>query len=45
MALEYSDGNLDKATARKISIIGALELYLDFVNMFLYLLRLMGRRR
>lgn len=45
MAMEYSNGELDTATARKISIIGALELYLDFVNMFLYLLRLMGRRR
>jgi len=29
----------------KISIIGALSLYLDFVNLFLYLLRLFGRRR
>ncbi len=29
----------------KASIIGALELYLDFVNIFLYLLRLFGRKR
>ncbi len=35
------DGNL----LMKISIIGALSLYLDFVNLFLYLLRLFGRRR
>ena len=31
--------------ARKSSIIGALNLYLDFINLFLYLLRLLGDRR
>jgi uncharacterized protein len=35
-----SDGNL----MMKLSIMGALHLYLDFINMFLYLLRLFGRR-
>ncbi len=30
---------------RKLAIIGALSLYLDFINLFLYLLRLLGRRR
>jgi hypothetical protein len=29
----------------KLSILGALELYLDFINLFLFILRLMGRRR
>ena len=29
----------------RIAVIGALELYLDFVNLFLYLLRILGRRR
>ncbi len=29
---------------RKIAIIGALELYLDFINIFLALLRLFGKR-
>lgn len=29
---------------KKASIIGALTLYLDFINLFLYLLRLFGRR-
>jgi uncharacterized protein len=29
----------------KISIMGALKLYLDFINMFLFLLRIFGRRR
>jgi FtsH-binding integral membrane protein len=28
-----------------LSIMGALMLYLDFVNLFLNLLRLLGRRR
>ncbi|MFN8487754.1 MAG: Bax inhibitor-1/YccA family protein [Caldilineaceae bacterium] len=30
---------------QKVAIMGALRLYLDFVNLFLYLLRLFGRRR
>jgi FtsH-binding integral membrane protein len=32
-------------TSNKASILGALTLYLDFVNLFLFLLRLFGRRR
>jgi uncharacterized protein len=31
--------------AHKLSIIGALTVYLDFINMFLWLLRLFGKRR
>ncbi|MBI3512075.1 MAG: Bax inhibitor-1/YccA family protein [Bacteroidetes bacterium] len=31
--------------AGKLSIMGALTLYLDFLNIFLFLLRLMGNRR
>ncbi len=34
----------DTSTA-KIAILGALSLYLDFVNLFLYLLRLFGNRK
>ncbi len=30
---------------RKMALMGALQLYLDFINMFLFLLRLFGRRR
>ncbi len=30
---------------RKVAIIFALNLYLDFINMFIYLLRIFGRRR
>lgn len=36
---------MDGATMRKVGILGALTLYLDFVNLFLHLLRLMGRKR
>jgi hypothetical protein len=35
----------DEAVAMKMGILGALKLYLDFVNIFLYLLRFFGRRR
>jgi len=34
----------DAALLKKASIISALGLYLDFINLFLYLLRLFGRR-
>lgn len=30
--------------AKKLSVIGALTLYLDFINLFLYLLRFLGSR-
>jgi len=35
----------DEAVAMKMGVLGALKLYLDFINIFLYLLRLFGRRR
>lgn len=35
----------DAAMAKKASIFSALQLYLDFVNLFIYLLRFLGRRR
>lgn len=35
----------DKETMAKVTIVGALTLYLDFVNLFLYLLQFTGRRR
>jgi FtsH-binding integral membrane protein len=41
---EPEDG-ADAETVEKSAIVGALALYLDFVNLFLYLLRLFGRRR
>ena len=35
----------DPEMAAKASIFSALQLYLDFINLFLYLLRFLGRRR
>lgn len=34
----------DEEMLKKISILGALTLYLDFINLFLFLLRFFGRR-
>ena len=30
--------------AQKIALLGALSLYLDFINLFIYLLRIFGKR-
>jgi hypothetical protein len=35
----------EKQTANKLAIMGALNLYLDFINLFLFLLRIFGRRK
>ena len=40
----YANVN-DEDMMEKLSIMGALELYLDFINMFLYVLRITGRRK
>ena len=40
----YSYFGGDAAMLHKSSIIGALNLYLDFINIFLYILRMLGRR-
>lgn len=34
----------DEDLSKRISLLGALTLYLDFINLFLYLLRFFGRR-
>lgn len=44
-AIHYNAYNMDGERTAKYSIIAALELYLDFINLFLYLLRLLGRRK
>jgi FtsH-binding integral membrane protein len=41
----YTSGNLDKETAGKMAVMGAFALYLDFINIFLQLLRFFGNRR
>ncbi len=37
--------NTENDTTRKMTIMGALTLYLDFINLFLFLLRLFGNRK
>lgn len=41
----YEGGNLGEAELKRIGLMGALTLYLDFINLFLHLLRLLGRRK
>ena len=40
---EFGD-RMDEAQFVRLSILGALKLYLDFINIFLFLLRMFGRR-
>lgn len=40
MGVEYGT-----ATASKLAVMGALSLYLDFINLFIYLLRVFGNSR
>ncbi|MCA9928334.1 MAG: Bax inhibitor-1/YccA family protein, partial [Anaerolineales bacterium] len=35
----------DTAVVGRVGVLGALRLYLDFINLFLFILRLLGRRR
>ena len=45
LAIAVGDGESDEETGSKLAVFGALTLYLDFINLFLYLLRIFGRRR
>jgi FtsH-binding integral membrane protein len=40
-----ANGDGSAEGVQKLALVGALILYLDFINLFLYLLRLFGRRR
>ncbi|MCU1343367.1 MAG: ybhL [Candidatus Acidoferrum typicum] len=40
-----ADATLSAEDSGRASVMGALALYLDFINMFLFLLRIFGRRR
>ena len=42
---EVYDSNDDATSAGRKAVIGALSLYLNFINLFMMLLRLMGGRR
>lgn len=37
--------NQEGEISQKIALLGALTLYLDFINLFIYLLRIFGRRK
>ena len=43
--LAAAEGNMDSAAIRRVGILGALTLYLDFINLFLHILRFLGRKR
>lgn len=43
MFLSY--GNEVNDNTQKLAIVGSLMLYLDFINLFLYLIRILGNRR
>lgn len=42
--LAESEGMLDAPMTRKLGILCALQLYLDFINLFIFLLRILGDR-
>jgi FtsH-binding integral membrane protein len=39
------EGEYGEENTAKLKIMGALSLYLDFINLFLFLLRFLGNRR
>lgn len=45
MSQAVADGSIEESVGRKYAIYGALNLYLDFINLFLFLLRLFGGRK
>ncbi len=45
LAFAISEGAIDEQTGRKTAVFGALTLYLDFINIFLFLLRIFGGGR
>ena len=42
---EQYSANMDGTMAGRAAIIGALRLYLDFINLFMMLMQLLGNRR
>jgi len=42
--IEIAGMSSGEATVRRVAIIGALKLYLDFINLFLYILRIVSDR-
>ncbi len=42
---QLAAANLDPALADKLATMGAMNLYLDFINLFLFILRIFGGNR
>jgi FtsH-binding integral membrane protein len=42
---DQHSGSIGETDYLRLSILGALKLYLDFINLFLFFLRIFGRRR
>ena len=42
---QLSSQATDETSAHRLAILGSLMLYLDFINLFLFMLRIFGRRR
>ena len=42
---EAEGTGLDRATTNKLGLLCALSLYLDFINLFIYLVQILGRNR
>ncbi len=40
-----SNAGTEEEAGQKIALLGALTLYLDFINLFIYLIRIFGKRR
>lgn len=45
LSVAVSEGSVSEDDGRKLAVLGALELYLDFINLFLYMLRFFGDRK
>ncbi|UKT63979.1 Bax inhibitor-1/YccA family protein [Pedobacter mucosus] len=45
MGIEESGEQIQSADTKKLAIMAALSLYLDFINIFLFLLRIFGSRK
>jgi len=43
-AMQAAGADAYSEQGKKAAIMGALALYLDFINLFLFLLRIFGRR-
>jgi len=45
LSMAVAKGHVDEESGDKLAILGALQLYLDFINLFLMILRLFGNRK